>query len=102
MRRFFFGFLWFLVFNFGGLAIGGAIVGASAGQHAAETNVNRPKNFSQGYAVGYDAGQVAGEEFGHKYWGIFLLGSLILAVGGSVLGILPGTKRKEPKEPTGV
>ena len=92
MRRFFFGLLWFLVFYFAGLAVGGGIAGALAGGQGAGTSASSPNTFSKGYT--------AGEEFGRKYGVFFLFGSLVLAVGGSALGILPGTKPKRPKEPT--
>jgi hypothetical protein len=94
MRRFFFGFVWLLVFFFGEIILAGAIIGIPAANHARETAATQPKTLSEGYALGASAGHAAGYEFGKKYGTFVLWIPLILAVGGSVLGVLPGTKPK--------
>lgn len=80
MKRFGFGVLWFLALTMGALIIGGMVVGAMAG--------------SGNPADAAAAGQAAGQEFGEKYAGMIFLGALIVAVVGSILGWLPGTKSK--------
>ena len=94
MRRVIFAIVWFVIFAVGGLGIGGAIVGGAAGADAAAGSKTPPTTFSDGYRVGYNAGHSAGQELGRKYGGLILLVSLVLAVGGSALGILPGTRRR--------
>jgi hypothetical protein len=92
MRRVLFGIVWFFIFLFGSLMLGGAVVGAMAGHQAATASTNPPTTISGGYNAGYQAGHAAGQEFGRKYGTLFLLGSLLLAIGGSGFGILPGTQ----------
>lgn len=93
MKRFAFGLLWFLAFWFGSLIIGGAIAGAIAGSGVQATSI------SEGYSKGHAAGEAAGVEFGQKYGAIILLGALAISIGGTALGVLPGTRpRKKPEE----
>jgi hypothetical protein len=94
MRRVLFGIVWFFVFLFGGLMIGGAVVGGMAGHQSVTASANPPTTLSGGYNTGYEAGHSAGQEFGRKYGSLFLVGSLLLAVVGSAFGILPGTQQR--------
>jgi zinc-ribbon domain len=81
-KRVLFGVIWFLLFFLVASVAAGMIAGGIAGardpQHAAE------------------AGRRAGRELAER-WGLFiLLGSAVLSVTGTLLGILPGTRaRKE-------
>jgi hypothetical protein len=93
MKRFAFGVLWFLVVWFGMLIVGGAIAGGLAGSNVDATSV------TEAYSKGQEVGAVAGAEFGKKYSGIILLGALAISIGGTVFGVLPGTKsRKKDNE----
>jgi hypothetical protein len=94
MRRVLFGIVWFFIFAIGGLAVGGGIAGGVAGANDAADSKDPPTTFSEGYRRGSIAGHSAGQEFGRKYGRLIVLGSLLFAVGGSVFGILPGTKRR--------
>ena len=92
MRKVLFGIVWFLVFWLGSLIVAGAIVGGLAGHQA---SVAHPAStVSQGYDQGYAAGHAAGRALSKKYGSLFWIGSLIFAVGGSALGVLPGTQRR--------
>jgi hypothetical protein len=100
MKRFFFGFLWFWIFLLGELVLMALIVGLPVAIPAAQTAQQQHMNPSDGFAFVGNAGHSAGYEFGQKYSFVFWAGALFLAVGGSVLGILPGTKprRADPKD----
>ena len=89
MKPIAFGFLWFIVIWLTATAGAGAIVGIIAEHEAATTN-NQTATFQQGYSIGHDAGA----RFGRKYGGVVLVGALGLAIGGTVFGILPGTRRR--------
>ena len=88
MKRFAFGFVWFVVLSLAGFIGGGAIAGVIAG-----SKVNAA-GFSEGYAKGERVGHAAGAEFGRKYGGIVLLGALAVSIVGTATGVLPGTKKK--------
>lgn len=88
MKRLFFCVVWFVVFWFGALLLGGTIAGAIAGARV------QASSFSQGYSQGELAGQAAGAAFGEKYGGILFIASLALSIGGTVAGVLPGTRKK--------
>ena len=85
MRRFLFGFLWFIVLTIGGFVGVGAVIGALAAARVEPL---------EGFGRGYEAGRSAGEDFGRKYGALIPLGAIVISIGGSALGILPGTKRK--------
>jgi hypothetical protein len=72
--------LWF--FWLGTLMLGGAIVGSFAASGATDA------------AAAMEASRIAGEEFGIRHSGIILIGSLLLAIAGTWLGFLPGTRKK--------
>jgi hypothetical protein len=91
MKRIVFGVIWFVVFWFGGLVLGGTIVGAIAGSRVKASSV------TDGYAKGHQVGQAAGAEFGQKYGVAIFIGALVLSIGGAAIGLLPGTKKKQPK-----
>lgn len=98
MRRVLFGLLWFIVFWFGTLVLGGAVVGAIAGSRAAQMQSpsgSFREQFDKGYEAGHQAGRGAGEQFGRQYGTYVLIGALIITVTGTALGILPGTKRRK-------
>ena len=88
MKRVAFGFVWFLVLWFGTLLLCGMIVGGIAGSKV------KAGSASEGFERGQVAGQQAGEEFGRKYGSVILLGALVISIGGTAAGILPGTRRK--------
>lgn len=88
MKRILFGVVWFLVFGFGGLVVGGAIAGAIAGSQVEATSL------SDAGTKGEKAGRAAGAEFGRKYSGVVWLGALVLVIAGTAAGVLPGTKKK--------
>lgn len=88
MKRIVFGIVWFVVFWFGGLVIGGAVAGGIAGAKV------QPGSLSEGFDKGKEVGHAAGAEFGQKYGGHMLIGALVLAIGGTAFGVLPGTKKK--------
>ncbi|MFG6413142.1 hypothetical protein ACG02S_04445 [Roseateles sp. DC23W] len=88
MKRTIFGIVWFVVFWFGSVIIGGAIAGGIAGAQV------KPSSLSEGFDLGKEAGHTAGAEFAQKYSSHLLIGALILAIGGTALGVLPGTKKK--------
>lgn len=90
MKRYVFGVIWFIVFSFGGLFLGGAIVGGIAGAQVEAGGI------SEAAAKGHQAGHAAGAEFGRKYSGLIFLGALVLAVAGTATGVLPGTRKKNP------
>ncbi len=90
MKRVILGFVWFLVIWFGTLIIGGAMAGALAG-----SQVGASSSVSESYEKGYAAGQQAGAEFASRFGRIIFIGALVIAVGGTIAGVLPGTKPKK-------
>ena len=73
-----------IIFFFGTLFIGGAIVGGMAGaEHAGDM------------AAAQEAGRIAGEEFGMVYGTYILLSALAIAGLGSIFGILPFTRHRK-------
>ena len=91
MKRFVFGVVWFVVFWFGGLVLGGSIAGAIAGSQV------KASSMSDGYAKGQRVGEEAGAAFGQKFGVAIFIGALVLSIGGTAIGLLPGTKKKQPK-----
>jgi hypothetical protein len=83
MKRFFFGFIWFIVFR---LLIGG-IFGVGAAMQVDNVPGIDPQK------LGYDASMHVQE----KYNLLFLVGSLVFAIAGTRSGILPGTKKAKTK-----
>lgn len=88
MKRILIAFVWFVVFGFGGLVLGGAVAGAIAGSQVDATT------FAEAGTKGEKAGRAAGAEFGRKYGGIVWLGALVLVIAGAATGVLPGTAKK--------
>jgi|GEM_PF-1930306 len=76
--------LYFLVFYFGSLLVGGAIVGGMAGAEASNM------------ATAQEAGRIAGEEFSQKYGNYILIGALAVSGLGSLFGWLPFTRHRKP------
>ena len=77
VRRILFGMIWFVALYIGACGITGGIAGARAGS-------KNPGNASQ---VGAQAGAQAVAPLAPY----FLAGSLVLAIAGTVSGVLPGT-----------
>lgn len=94
MKRVALGIAWFIALWLGTIIAGSSVAGAIAG-----SQVNA-KSMAEGYAKGQVAGQQAGAEFGRRFGGIILLGSLVIAIGGTVAGVLPGTRPKQRSENT--
>jgi hypothetical protein len=90
MKRVFFGFVWFLILWFGTAMVGGMVVGGIAGSQV------KAGSASEGFEKGQAAGHQAGVEFGRKYGSMIVLGALVVSIGGTVAGILPGTRPKQP------
>ena len=88
MKRALFGAIWFFALVFLGFVGGGAAVGVMAGSKVQATDV------ADGYAKGLEAGSRAGAEFRRNYGGVIVLGALVLSVAVTVLGVLPGTRRR--------
>jgi uncharacterized membrane protein YfcA len=78
-----------VIWSFGALVIGGAIVGAQAGASNAK---------AKDYDAGYEAGHRAGREFGRRYGPIMFLGacgtSLVTSIAISFSGMLPWCRRR--------
>ena len=89
MKRLAFGVLWFLVFWFSTLIIGVVIVAFFAGYNIEASTL------ADSISKGQSAGEVASAEFSETYGNIILLGALVLSIGGTILGVLPGTKPRE-------
>jgi len=92
MKKIAFGFIWFIIFWLGALTIGGAISGGIAGAQVDATTA------SEGYQQGQAAGYEAGAAFGKKYGRIIFIGSILAAVGGTLAGVLPGTRSRPSQE----
>lgn len=81
MKRLAFGFLWFIVFLVTAMIIFGFVVAPDTSGYSEAV-----QSYDAGYATGYEQGQ--------RYGKFVILGSLALSVIGTVLGWLPGTRRK--------
>lgn len=81
MKKLGFGIVWFLALSMGAIIVGGAIVGGMAG-------AENPENAQA-------AGEAAGQAFGEAYSGMIFLSAFIIAVLGSIFGLLPGTKSEK-------
>jgi len=81
IRKILVSLLWLIVLYFGVLTIGGMIVGGMVG-------VDNPDNAAK-------AGRIAGEAFGLAYGLYILLGSAVIAIFGTVFGVLPFSKHNK-------
>ena len=82
MRRYAFGLLWFVLFTFVALMVGGMVVALNA---CPET---------EDFSVGFDCGKMAAEQFKENYRLPIVAGVLLLSIIGTVTGVLPGTKKR--------
>lgn len=89
IRRLLFGTFWFVIFSLALLVIGGGIAGAIASSETPATG----EGFRAGYSRGYETGAAAGIEFRERYGWVVLTIAGLLAAGGSIAGILPGTRK---------
>ena len=83
MKKFFLGFVWFIVIYFGVIIAFGTYAAFAGG---ADGTLN-PENAAE-------AGRVAGERVVEEYGLIIFLIAFLAAVIGTVKGFLPGTKSK--------
>jgi hypothetical protein len=81
-KRIVMAFVWIVVLYFGACMLTGGIAGAAAGGRERD-----PKNAS---AVGAKAGAEAVKPLA----GYFLVGALLIGGGGSLAGIMPGTRSR--------
>ncbi len=89
VRRVMFATFWFVVLAMALLVAGGGIAGSLAGGQAPPTG----EGFFAGYNHGYQAGAAAGAEFRARYGWVVLTVAGLLAAGGSIAGVLPGTRK---------
>ena len=80
LRKIVMGIVWFVVLYFGTCAVVGGIAGGMAGAHD-------PTH-------AHEVGRIAGGNAVLTYYPFIVGGSLLLAIAGSLAGILPGTKSK--------
>ena len=97
MKKIAFGFLWFLIIWFGTVIVSGAIVGGVAGYSSTHNN-GAERGTGARSDKASEAGRRAGAEFNSKYENIILLGTALLAIGGTIAGVFPGTKSRKDKE----
>ncbi len=83
MRNIFIGLGWFVIIYFAASFMIGMVIGATAG--SATTTP----------AAGAEAGRLASIDFFHKYGVFIFLGSVLVAIGGTVTGWLPFTKDED-------
>ncbi len=86
MRKLIIGVIWFIVIWFGVIFIAGGIVGFMAGAKTANSE------------MGAIAGRAAARAFMARSSGIIFIGSVLIAIVGTVAGVLPGTKTKRRGE----
>lgn len=82
--RILFGIIWFFVFSILITVVAGAIAGLTA---ACPDGISAEEL--------YACSQAAGEALGSRYGNLFILGGLVLAIAGTLLQILPGTKKRK-------
>jgi hypothetical protein len=87
VKRVIFGLIWFAVIFIISYAIGGYIYMKTTGVVS-----------EGGFQAGLEAGRAARSAYRHAYIIYITFGSLILAIIGTVSGILPGTKEKAAKK----
>jgi hypothetical protein len=85
IRRVLFATFWFVIFWLALLVAGLGIT---------DSLQARPSPGSaEGFRSGYEAGAAAGAEFRDRYGWVVLTVAGLLAAGGSIAGILPGTRK---------
>ncbi len=82
VRRILFGVVWCVVLYFGACMVTGGVAGAMAGNRD-------PANAAV-------VGRRAGSEAVGALRGYFVVGALLLSVGGTWAGVLPGTRAGKP------
>jgi len=82
MRRLVFCLLWFVLFAVVALMVSGIVVSLNACPGTEE------------FSAGYDCGKLVSEQFMAKYRLSIVAGALLLAIVGSLAGVLPGTRRR--------
>jgi hypothetical protein len=90
-RRLAMGCVWFVIFWLGLSVVGGGIAGAVSSRDL----VNSPGTAQEHFERGYQVGQAAGAEFHRRYGHVLTLMAVVLALGGTVTGVLPGTARRQ-------
>lgn len=85
LKKSFFGLIWSVVFF--------VLISLIVGIFLAPVSESKGKTFKEGYSKGYDKGN----KFGQKYSTILLLAPLAIGLGGSFMGVLPGTRKKTKK-----
>jgi membrane protease YdiL (CAAX protease family) len=82
MKRLLMGLVWFVLLAIIPLIVGTTIAGAIAGSG------------SSTFEEGARAGELAGSAFAQRYGLLLVLTGLLVAVVGSIAGVLPGTKKR--------
>ncbi len=111
-KKVFFGFVWFLVVLVG-VHVGCALIlgvifyvsgGADSVARAQQAKGEKRRDAVEAVQSAYEIGRRQGEETGRDFWrnyGLVLnLLPLIIAVGGTLTGVLPGTSSKSKNNTT--
>lgn len=85
IRRILFGLFWFAIIWMGLLVAGLGLTGA--------LQVRPEPTMGEGFSSSYEVGVEAGAKFRERYGWIVITVAGLLAAGGSIAGILPGTRK---------
>jgi len=97
MKRIAFGVLWFLAFCFVASAAGSLAASTFADPAQASIVVQQATfwdEFAERFVAGFQNGNPAVRQFMAHYGASIFFGALLMALGGTAAGILPGTQSK--------